>query len=83
MLNKLTRSAEPNRVLVECAITEVLQIAQRQGLTPADFVRLLDSGMPISDLLIAFLEMSHRRLGRYIGSVRTRGFTYFPAICGY
>lgn len=38
-------------MLVECAIAEVLQIAQRQGLTPADFVRLLDSGMPISDLL--------------------------------
>jgi hypothetical protein len=38
---------------VECAIAEVLQIAQRQGLTPADFVRLLDSGRPISDLLVA------------------------------
>jgi hypothetical protein len=58
MLNKLTRSAEPNRVLVECAITEVLQIAQRQGLTPADFVRLLDSGMPISDLLSTINALS-------------------------
>ena len=53
MLNKSAYSAEPNRALVECAIAEVLQIAQRQGLTPADFVRLLDSGRPISDLLVA------------------------------
>jgi hypothetical protein len=53
MLNKSAYSAEPNRALVECAIAEVLQIAQHQGLTPADFVRLLDSGLPISDLLAA------------------------------
>ena len=53
MLNKSAYSAEPNRALVECAIAEVLQIAQRQGLNPADFVRLLDSGLPISDLLTA------------------------------
>jgi hypothetical protein len=28
---------------------EVLGIAQRQGITPADFVRMLDSGMRMSD----------------------------------
>jgi len=42
-------SAEPDRDLVECAIAEVLGIAQRQGITVADFIRMLDSGMRISD----------------------------------
>ena len=46
-------SAEPNREVVECAIAEVLGIAQRQGITPADFVRMLDSGMRISNFLTA------------------------------
>jgi hypothetical protein len=46
-------SAEPERHLVECAIVEVLEIAQRQGITAADFVRMLDSGMRISDFLNA------------------------------
>jgi hypothetical protein len=45
--------AVPNREVVECAIIEVLQIAQRQGITPADFVRMLDSGMRVSDFLTA------------------------------
>ena len=45
--------AEPNRDLVECAIAEVLEIAQRQGITAADFIRMLDSGMRISDFLSA------------------------------
>ena len=45
--------AEPNRDLVECAIAEVLEIAQRQGITAADLVRMLDSGMRISDFLNA------------------------------
>jgi hypothetical protein len=31
----------------------VLEIAQRHGITPADFVRLLDSGMRMSDFLTA------------------------------
>jgi hypothetical protein len=48
-----TQSAEPNREVVECAIAEVLGIAQRQGITPADFVRMLDSGMRMSDFLTA------------------------------
>jgi hypothetical protein len=47
------QSAEPNREVVDCAIAEVLGIAQRQGITPADFVRMLDSGMRISAFLTA------------------------------
>jgi len=46
-------SAEPDRDLVECAIAEVLEIAQRQGITAADFIRMLDSGMRRSDFLNA------------------------------
>jgi hypothetical protein len=45
--------AEPDRDLVECAIVEMLEIAQRQGIAAADFVRMLDSGMRISDFLNA------------------------------
>ena len=45
--------AEPNRDLVECAIAEVLEIAQRQGIAAADLIRMLDSGMRISDWLNA------------------------------
>ncbi|HXO35855.1 MAG TPA: hypothetical protein VN901_26245 [Candidatus Acidoferrales bacterium] len=41
--------AEPNPELVECAIVEVLEIAQRQRITPADFIQLVDSGIRISD----------------------------------
>jgi hypothetical protein len=46
-------SAEPDRHLVECAIVEMLEIAQRQGIAAADFIRMLDSGMRISDFLNA------------------------------
>jgi len=45
--------AEPNRDLVECAIVEMLEIAQRKGFAAADFIRMLDSGMRISDFLSA------------------------------
>jgi hypothetical protein len=45
--------AEPDRHLVECAIVEMLEIAQRQGIAAADFIRMLDSGMRISDFLNA------------------------------
>ncbi len=47
------QSEQPNRDIVECAIVEVLEIAQRHGITPADFVRLLDSGIRMSDFLTA------------------------------
>jgi hypothetical protein len=52
-MNNIGQPSRPNRELVECAITEVLKIAQRQGITPADFVRMLDSGMRMSDFLTA------------------------------
>jgi|GEM_PF-1379534 len=45
--------AEPDRDVVECAIVEMLEIAQRQGIAAADFIRMLDSGMRISDFLNA------------------------------
>ena len=44
---------EPNPELVERAIAEVLELAQRQGITAADFIQMLDSGMRISDFLNA------------------------------
>ena len=50
-MRNIGQSAEPNREVVELAIAEVLGIAHRQGITPADFVRMLDSGMRISDFL--------------------------------
>jgi hypothetical protein len=50
--------AEPNPELVECAIVEVLEIAQRQGITPADFIQLLDSGIRISDFLAALKPLA-------------------------
>ena len=43
--------AEPDREFVERAIVRVLEIAQCQGITPEDFIQMLDSGMRISDFL--------------------------------
>ena len=64
-MNNIGQHAQPNRELVERAIAEVLGIAQRQGITPADFVRMLDSGMRMSDLLTAMdpLTNSYRAIG--------------------
>ena len=44
---------EPDREFVERAIVEVLKVAQRQGITAANFLQMLDSGMRISDFLNA------------------------------
>jgi hypothetical protein len=44
---------------VECAIVELLEIAQRQGITPDDFIQLLDSGMQISDFLAAMTPLAN------------------------
>jgi hypothetical protein len=44
---------EPDPQLVERAIVKVLEIAQLQGITPADSIQMLDSGMRISDFLNA------------------------------
>jgi len=52
-MNNPGQPAEPKPELVECAIVELLGIAHRQGITPADLIQLLDSGMQISDFLAA------------------------------
>ena len=63
-MNNMRQPAEPKPELVECAIVELLDIAERQGVTPADFIHLLDSGMQVSDFLAAMnpLENSERTL---------------------
>jgi len=52
-MNSIRQPAEPKPEVVECALVELLEIAQRQGITPADFIQLLDSGMHISEFLAA------------------------------
>jgi hypothetical protein len=44
-MNNSRQPAEPKPELVLCALAELLEIAQGQGITPADFMQLLDSGM--------------------------------------
>ena len=58
--------AEPDRKLVERAIVKVLEIAQDRGVTPTDFIQMLDSGVPLSDFLDA-INMS-TKAGCAIGS---------------
>ena len=57
-MNSIRQPAEPKAELVECAIVELLDIARRQGITPADFIQLLDSGMHISDFLAAMTPLA-------------------------
>lgn len=52
-MNNIRQPAEPEPEVVECAIVELLEIAQRHRVRPADFIQLLDSGMHISDFLAA------------------------------
>jgi len=52
-MSNIGQPAEPKPEVVECTIVELLDIARRQGITPADFIQLLDSGMQISDFLAA------------------------------
>ncbi|MGA3091890.1 MAG: hypothetical protein ABSD75_25060 [Terriglobales bacterium] len=42
---------EPSREVVERAIIKVLEIAQQQDISAADFIQMLNSGMQISDFL--------------------------------
>ena len=56
-MNSLRQPKEPKAEVVECAIVELLEIAQRQGITPSDFIQLLDSGMRISDFLAAMTPL--------------------------
>jgi hypothetical protein len=58
-MNNIRQPAEPKPEVVECAIVELLEIAQRQGITPADFIQLLDSGMHISDFLAAMTPLAN------------------------
>jgi|GraSoi2013_115cm_1033766.scaffolds.fasta_scaffold10769_3 hypothetical protein len=44
---------EPAPELVECAIAKALEIAERQGITAADVIQMLDFGMSISVFLNA------------------------------
>jgi hypothetical protein len=59
-MNKMRTAAEPKRELVEYGIVELLDLAQRQGITPADFIQLLDSGMQISEFLTALKPLPHQ-----------------------
>jgi len=52
-MNNSRQPTELNPELMLCALAELLEIAQGQGITPADFMQLLDSGMHISDFLAA------------------------------
>jgi 3-hydroxyisobutyrate dehydrogenase-like beta-hydroxyacid dehydrogenase len=56
-VDTMRKPAEPKPEFVECAIVELLEIAQRQGITPADFIQLLDSGVHISDFLTAMTPL--------------------------
>ena len=58
-MNNIRQPTEPSPEVVECVIVELLEIAQRQGITPADFVQLLDSGMQISDFLAAMTPLTN------------------------
>ena len=57
-MNKIRQPAELKPGSVECAIFELLKLAERQGITPADFIQLLDSGMHISDFLAALTPLA-------------------------
>jgi hypothetical protein len=60
-VNNLREPAEPKPELVECAILELLDVAERQGITPTDFVHLLDSGMQVSDFLAAMNPLKNSK----------------------
>jgi hypothetical protein len=57
-MNNIRPPAEPKPEVVECAIVELLELAQRQGITPADFIQLLDAGMRIPDFLAALTPLA-------------------------
>ena len=62
-IDTLRKPAEPKPEFVEYAIVELLEIAQRQGITPADFIQLLDSGMHISDFVAAMTPLANSKNG--------------------
>jgi hypothetical protein len=58
-MKSIRQPAEPKPEIVECALVELLEMAERRGITPADFIQLLDSGMRISDFLAAMTPLAH------------------------
>ena len=58
-MNSFRQPAEPKPEVVECALVELLEIAHRQGITPADFIQLLDSGMHVSEFLAAMNPLAN------------------------
>jgi hypothetical protein len=58
-MNSNRQPSEPNPQVVGCAIVELLEIARGKGITPADFIQLLDSGMRISDFLAAMTPLAN------------------------
>jgi hypothetical protein len=58
-MNIIRQPAEPKPEVVGCALVELLEIAQCHGITPADFIQLLDSGMHISDFLAAMTPIAN------------------------
>jgi hypothetical protein len=58
-MSNIGQPTEPKPEVVECAIVELLDIAERQGITPADFIQLLDSGMKIADFLAAMKPLEN------------------------
>jgi hypothetical protein len=57
-MDNIQQPAEPKPELMLCAIAELLETAQRHGITPADFMQLLDSGMRVSDFLAAMSPLA-------------------------
>jgi hypothetical protein len=62
-IDSMRQPAEPKPDIVVCAILELLEIAQRQGITPVDLLQLLDSGMHISDFVAAMTPLANSKNG--------------------
>ena len=58
-MNDIREPAEAKRQVVQCAILELLKLAQQKGITPGDFIQLLDSGMRISDFIAAITPLAN------------------------
>ena len=58
-MNDIREPAEAKRQVVQCAILEFLELAQQEGITPGDFIQLLDSGMRISDFIAAITPLAN------------------------
>jgi hypothetical protein len=55
----MRQPAEPKPDVVHAAIVELLEVAQRHGITPADFILLLDSGMHLREFLEALTPLAN------------------------